>query len=216
MNPRNYRISFKLMIFFLIFSLGGSRRFSSMKSRVRSGFHSASFELLSTSQSNPPGFQNAVIANLVPDATDLKLIDIQVSKEVSQAYSSPGQYLQIKINDQKPGFYAIASPPDGRDIITLLVKETENNKWLTTAKPGANIDITLPLGKGFQIDEYLNSYRFDFPTSNIYLLATGSGIAPIAAAIESEVLGLNTAPKNSLHKRTGILYVVSLLNQNFF
>jgi hypothetical protein len=64
-----------------------------------------------------------------------------------------------------------------------------------------------PQGKGYQIDEYFNKYKFDFPTTNIVLLATGTGLAPIAAAIESNELGIGKSSYNSLFARSGTLYV---------
>ena len=41
----------------------------------------------------------------------------------------------------------------------------------------------------------------------VLFMACGSGIAPIAAAIESDSLGLNKAGYNSLFERTGLLYI---------
>jgi NAD(P)H-flavin reductase len=162
---------------------------------------------LYSSQGVLPAFESGTVVKSLQDATNLKLIDIKVPDAVVKAYTNPGQYVQMKINDNKPGFYAIASPPDGRDIFTFLIKETENNKWLGALASGSTIDISLPLGKGFQIEEYFNSYRFDFPTTNVYLMATGSGLAPIASAIESNILGLKTTPKNAFGKRKAILYI---------
>eukprot|EP01035_Chromulina_nebulosa_P018036 gene18036-23678_t len=156
---------------------------------------------------NGPVFQQAPIVKTVQDATNLKVFEIKVPDEIKDLYTTPGQYVQIKIGDNKPGFYAIASPPDGRDVFTFLIKETDNNKWLTSLSEGLNVDISTPQGKGFQIEEYFNSYRFDYPTTNVYLLACGSGLAPIAAAIESNALGLGSVLKNSLSPRKAVLYI---------
>ena len=51
--------------------------------------------------------------------------------------------------------------------------------------------------------ENLEGFKYDFPTQNILLFATGSGIAPIRSAIESDQL--NIAPANS-GGRTCTLY----------
>jgi hypothetical protein len=53
----------------------------------------------------------------------------------------------------------------------------------------------------------VNVDRFDFPTNNVLLMACGSGLAPIAAAIESSQLGLKTQGFNSLFQRTATLYI---------
>jgi hypothetical protein len=46
--------------------------------------------------------------------------------------------------------------------------------------------------KGFQVEEYLDKYKMDFPTCEVLMFACGSGLAPIAAAIDSGKLQLKT------------------------
>ena len=45
------------------------------------------------------------------EAEGLRLVKIQVPEELSAGYKAPGQYVKIKVGDNKPGFYAIACPP---------------------------------------------------------------------------------------------------------
>lgn len=59
------------------------------------------------------------------------------------------------------------------------------------------------MGSGFPIRENLEGFKYDFPTQNLLLFATGSGIAPIRSAIESNQL--NIAKMNS-GGRTCTLY----------
>jgi NAD(P)H-flavin reductase len=59
------------------------------------------------------------------------------------------------------------------------------------------------MGYGFPMRENLEGYKYDFPTQNLLLFATGSGIAPIRSAIESNQL--NIAKRNS-GGRTCTLY----------
>jgi NAD(P)H-flavin reductase len=96
---------------------------------------------------------------------------------------------------------------DGRKVLTFLVKETETNSFLTAAAAGDAIELSLPQGKGFQIAENFDGYKYDFPVTNVLLMATGSGIAPIAAAIESGILGLKSTAFNSLYAREATLYL---------
>ena len=39
-------------------------------------------------------------------------------------YTKPGQFIQVKVGDTKPGFFAIASPPDpnNQGLVELLIK----------------------------------------------------------------------------------------------
>lgn len=108
----------------------------------------------------------------------------------------------------KPGFYAIASPPNPTsNTFTFLIKETENNAFLTSTSPGSEVELSLPQGKGYQVTEYFDKYKFDFPVTNVLLMACGSGLAPIAAAIDSGMLGLLDARYNSLYPRKATLYL---------
>jgi len=147
---------------------------------------------------------------------------LKVDVEDGTGFVLPGQYVQVRPagagEDVKPAFLAIASPPTGKvtseaDAAAgeskapvpatweFLVKKTENNSWLTSAT--SSIEISQPMGNGFPMKENLEGYKYDFPTQNLLLFATGSGIAPIRSAIESGML--NIAPPGS-GGRTCTLY----------
>lgn len=72
----------------------------------------------------------------------------------------------------------------------FLVKKTDNNAWITDAAPGTSLDVSQVLGGGFPIAENIDGYKYDFPTQNLLLFATGSGISPIRSAIESGQLNI--------------------------
>ena len=46
------------------------------------------------------------------------------------------------------------------------------------------------MGSGFPIADNIEGFKYDFPTQNLLLFATGSGIAPIRSAIESNQLNI--------------------------
>jgi len=113
-------------------------------------------------------------------------------------HSTPGQYVQIKVGDEKPGFFAIASPPfqmstldgdaDGNCSFTweFLVKRNDGLAGqLCDMKKGDEVDITNPRGNGFPIGKV--AWIFKYKT--VLLFATGSGIAPIRSLIEADGLG---------------------------
>lgn len=153
------------------------------------------------------GWEVSNILSNKKEAEGIRLIEVEASSAIAASYTSPGQYVQIKKGGGKPGFYAMASPPDGRNVFTFLVKESESNAFLVDMKGGDNVEVSSAQGKGFQITEYLEKYKFDFPVFNVLLMATGTGIAPIAAAIESGSLGLKTTNFNSLFERRATLYI---------
>jgi len=131
-------------------------------------------------------------------------------------------------DDAKPAFLAIASAPTGEapkpapkgkkakaeeaDIAAgpepttpvpatweFLIKKTDNNEWITNAVPGSTFDVSQVMGGGFPMADNLEGFKYDFPTQNILLFATGSGIAPIRSAIESDQLGLGGARTCTLY-----------------
>ncbi|MGK3739287.1 MAG: NAD(P)H-flavin reductase [Bacillariaceae sp.] len=111
-------------------------------------------------------------------------VTVDVSPETAQDYKIPGQYVQVRQNEEgKPLFLAVASAPDAENAkFDFLIKKTDDNAWMTTG----GVEVSQVLGGGFPIKEELdNLVKYDFPCQNILLFAAGSGIAPIRAAIES-------------------------------
>ncbi len=65
---------------------------------------------------------------------------------IAAGYTKAGQYVQIKVGDSKPGFYAIASPPDPNNagVVELLVKNLGGtSELLCQAQPGARDSLYL-------------------------------------------------------------------------
>lgn len=109
--------------------------------------------------------------------------------DLAQNYTTPGQYVQIRVGDEKPGFYAIASAPgDENNMMEFLIKENDRTKPLCSAEAGSSVQMSRVMGNGFPIKEHFTGYKYDFPIQNVVITATGTGIAPIRAAIDSGIL----------------------------
>ena len=81
------------------------------------------------------------------DASGLKLVQIDAGSDIAGKYTNPGQYVQMRPNqDSKANFYAIASPP-GSQPLTFLIKESESNSFLTSASVGSTVEVGSPMGK---------------------------------------------------------------------
>jgi len=132
-------------------------------------------------------------------------VKVDVPPETAQEYSVPGQYVQLRLNeDTKPLFLAIASPPNKENAsFEFLIKKTDGNEWITSASAGTTVEMSQVLGGGFPMAENLEGFKYDFPTQNVLLFATGSGIAPIRAAMESGQLNV---AGSSTGGRTARLY----------
>lgn len=87
---------------------------------------------------------------------------------------------------------AAAGPqPTGPATWEFLIKKTDNNSWMTSAGPQTPLSISQVMGGGFPMQENLEGFKYDFPTQNVMLFASGSGIAPIRSAIESDQLNIS-------------------------
>jgi NAD(P)H-flavin reductase len=115
-------------------------------------------------------------------------VTVAVSPETAKEFLIPGQYVQIRPNeDTKPLFLAISSPPEAENPkFEFLIKKTDDNTWISDKESAAgSLEISQVLGGGFPVAEELDDLKYDFPTQNVLLFAAGSGIAPIRSAIES-------------------------------
>lgn len=91
----------------------------------------------------------AIVKNNAKNAEGIRFLEFDVKPELAEAYKIPGQYVQIKLGSEgKPGFYAMACAP-GSASFSFIVKETENNVGLTSAKIGSAVEMSSPMGKVF-------------------------------------------------------------------
>ena len=133
-------------------------------------------------------FSPAKIIETKKVANNLHRVLVDVGREALAAYTVPGQFVQAKPEESmKPGFFAIASAPDENNdgVIELLIKEQPGTtaEALCRASEGDEILVSPPMGKGFRLDAIPpETYK------RLYLFATGSGISPIKASIESGAL----------------------------
>ena len=107
-------------------------------------------------------------------------------------YTTPGQYVQVRTGgpDAKPGFFAVASPPAGKDgaqksTLEFLIRSGVGAAAdaLAASAPGTTVDASPVQGRGFPVDRIPPA-----AVDTVLLFATGSGIAPVAALIESGAL----------------------------
>jgi NAD(P)H-flavin reductase len=89
-----------------------------------------------------------------------------------------GQYVEVRAEGERPGYFAIASGPEQPGIIDLLVKEGEGVAGrLYGAATGDLIEVSDPRGPGFP--------KADLVGRNVILIGVGSGMAPLRSVIQS-------------------------------
>lgn len=103
---------------------------------------------------------------------------LEVGPDVLSSHVRVGQFLQVRLPGQEEGaYFAVANAP-GEGWIELLVKEGEGlPDELISLSPGAPLETSEVMGEGFPLGESRGR--------NLLLFATGSGIAPIRAALRA-------------------------------
>lgn len=155
-------------------------------SRLSRGLQNQSNFLVTRAQwGSEVTFSNGMVVESEVAADNLQRLLVDIGPSVAD-YLVPGQFIQAKVsNELKPGFFAIASPPDVKNnkIELLIKRQGETAEALASATAGTAIQVSSVMGKGFKLDKIPPT---SFP--NIYIFATGSGISPIKALIESGLL----------------------------
>lgn len=131
-------------------------------------------------------FETATIKDNVLAADGLRLISIDAPADITTPFTRGGQFVQAKsAEDAKPSFYAISSPPGAEGPLEFLIKEAESNEWLTKSGEGDQLLLSPAMGKGFDLacEAWASA-----EVSQVGVFATGSGIAPMRAVIESGAL----------------------------
>ena len=123
-------------------------------------------------------FLPATVLAAADETPRLRLLSVRVPPEVAASHRIPGQYLRARAASNTPeAYFAIANPPGG-DRFELLVK-----------RGSAVADALAALGVGDRLEvSRAGGPGFPLATSggkDLLLFATGSGIAPIHAAVRA-------------------------------
>lgn len=134
----------------------------------------------------PVDFVPAKVASKKVVSPDMKVVHINVGATIAAGYTKPGQYIQVKIKpEDKAGFFAIASSPAASQsgTLELLLKAAPGStaEAVSALEAGAEVLVSPVQGKGFPVDKIPDA-------KTVLLIATGSGISPMKAVIESGIL----------------------------
>ena len=132
-------------------------------------------------------FADAKILETQKIAENLHKLLVDIGAAGAAGYTTSGQFIQAKVEPEgKAGFFAIASAPDANNagVVELLIKsQGETAEALCAALEGSTVKCSAVMGKGFPVDRVpSDSFK------KVFLFATGSGISPIKALIESGAL----------------------------
>lgn len=135
------------------------------------------------------------------------VIDVGVTGEkgsLCDAYRYPGMYVKMRRDENtKAAFLAISCAPNVQGVFEFLIKDSDSTSWVSELEIGDPVEMSPVMGKGFPISPNLDLRGYpaiaeDSVPYDLLLFATGSGIAPIRASIESFLNGLNLAQRRTV------------------
>jgi NAD(P)H-flavin reductase len=119
-----------------------------------------------------------VVTRVEPAATGCFHFHVNVPKGVTSTYAIPGQFVKLKPAVSPPGMFAIAQPPAREGHFEFLVKRgSPITEELFAMKRDETVEVSRVQGKGFPIDKARGH--------NVLLVATGTGLAPMRAVIDT-------------------------------
>lgn len=122
-------------------------------------------------------FHPVSLAETAPTAPDLFVLRIGLSDPaLAASFTTPGQYVQLKLPSGAIGYFAIASAPGAQGCFEFLVKRGgPAADELLGLSAGAALEMSPALGAGYPIA--------DWAGQDVLLFAVGSGISAIRSLI---------------------------------
>lgn len=166
------------------------------------------------------GFTSCVVVSSQLEAEGMRLLTLDVPAMVRFSHTAAGQYVKLRTSpsperQSKTSYFAIASPPpqplsslaamtSERHLLSILLKDAPSNDVFWQA---SSLEISPASGGGFGIEDALFPSTEDaaVPYEHVLLVATGTGVAPIAAAIDSIVAPSHRRHRRSLPRRITLL-----------
>ncbi|CAL4887763.1 unnamed protein product [Urochloa decumbens] len=115
-------------------------------------------------------------------------VDLSDAADLAGSYTSPGQYLQIRVpsggggEELKPAFMAVASPPGAGARFEFLVKSVPGTtaERLCGLRDGDVVELGAVMGKGFPLERITPADA----AQTVLIFAAGTGISTIRSLVE--------------------------------
>ncbi|CAN6238189.1 unnamed protein product [Urochloa humidicola] len=115
-------------------------------------------------------------------------VDLSDAAGLADSYTSPGQYLQIRVpsgaggEELKPAFMAVASPPGAGARFEFLVKSVPGTtaERLCGLRDGDVVELGAVMGKGFPLERITPADA----AQTVLIFAAGTGISTIRSLVE--------------------------------
>ena len=112
-----------------------------------------------------------------PAAAEQALLDIEPPPLFLDAHVRPGQFCRLRVHDVEGIFAMLSGPGEApRFLVRIDGPEGAAADALAALEDGAPIEMTQPAGEGFGLERARGR--------DVRFVATGTGIAPVCAAME--------------------------------
>jgi sulfhydrogenase subunit gamma (sulfur reductase) len=122
-------------------------------------------------------FLDLTLTEVRSETTDLAHLKLKAPPEFLSQYKTPGQYVQIKLGDAKPGFFAIAAAPGAEQLELLIKRGSPLADAICAKKAGDPLSVSAPQGKGYALDQARGK--------DVFVVGVGSGVAPLRALMQT-------------------------------
>ena len=112
-----------------------------------------------------------------PESWPGEVLFIETTPDAAAAHVKPGQYCQLRV-DGIAGYFALAGPPGVGPLEFYIQRGGAAADALLRAPLGASIELTLPAGPGYGVDEALAA------GGPLYAVCTGAGLASLRSTLE--------------------------------
>ncbi|MHB1844232.1 MAG: oxidoreductase, partial [Deltaproteobacteria bacterium] len=97
-----------------------------------------------------PDFYEAQVVTAWDETPSLRGLRLLLPEPVARLHAAPGQVVMLRVANGAPGHFALASAPGNPRAELLLRRGGRLAEALVAhAVPGARLELTAPLGRGF-------------------------------------------------------------------
>jgi CDP-4-dehydro-6-deoxyglucose reductase len=127
---------------------------------------------------SPPTRARAVVERIAPLGSQVLHLQLRLPEDLNLVWA-PGQYMNVLLQGERHRSFSMASRPDGA-LVDFHVRRISGGHFteqmLAALRPGDALDVEVPLGQ----------FRYHAQDERpIAMLATGTGLAPLKAMLES-------------------------------
>src|SRR5437870_11805139 len=114
-----------------------------------------------------------IITQVLNQGRDIRSFDL-VPIDAGNTHSVdfiPGQVAILRVNQEEPAYFAVASAPEDRELEILVKRTAGVNSAIFDKHPGNRIDLLGAAGQGFDLDRQRGQ--------DLVFVAMGTRVAPL-------------------------------------